>query len=108
MAPWRHHYPYPHYIRPYWSFVLDGVVAFVRPYDSYHAVENWAYWARDIDLELHLGSSGRFVFLGWHNVEVFELPLQQRGELYVSRPTCWPSYQSGRLLSVPMPPVFAY
>lgn len=56
------------------SFVLNHVVAILRPYNGFSAIVNWACWARDIELEFDMSSNGRFDFLGWQNMEGFASP----------------------------------
>lgn len=67
-----------------WYLVLDDVIAILLSYDLFYAIANWAYCAQDMDFEMRLRSSSRYVFLGWHNVEVFMLTPKPRVVFYAS------------------------
>lgn len=55
------------------SLALDDVFALSRPYDQLYSTAKCAYWACNIDIECHMPSSGRCVFLGWNSVKVLAL-----------------------------------
>lgn len=85
-----------------WYFILDEVVPVLPHYDQIFVIANQAYWVPDIDLEMRMFSSSRFVCLVCHNVEALALPPRWGGDLYVSCPAVWP------LLCVFSPPIFVY
>lgn len=53
------------------------------------------HWQRDVDFELHRRwrPQGDGIFIGWHNLELFSLPLRDRVSSYVSVPSWWASYE---------------
>lgn len=59
--------------------------------------DTWNYWAPDMDFEIRKHSSARCMFIGWHNVEAFALPPQQRSAIYGRHLFRWPPYKSCRL-----------
>lgn len=48
-----------------WPFILDDVVSISHRCDLLYPVANWAYCALDMDFEMCMPSSSRYVFLGW-------------------------------------------
>lgn len=71
---------------------------------------NDEYWAKDIYFEVcrpRRASQYRNVFVRWHFVEVFDIPPQCRGEVFVAVWLWWAYYQASRLLYVSSAPVLA-
>lgn len=84
-------------------------MTFMAPFDALWFIEGHEYWARDVDIKCHLRTASNApAFVGWHNVEIFELPRAERHKHYVIVPVCWALLEPPGVLLVPLPSVFAY
>lgn len=93
------------------SPIVDlSLCVFRWQYDRLWFMDNRNHWARDIDAEFRLrnGISGLKAFVGWHNLEYFDMKSLFRRRYYVAVPDWWEKYEPSRFLLCPSPSVYAY
>lgn len=78
--------------------------------DGLWLVDLHEYWERDGDFDTCMSTNRRLTktSAGWHNVEVFVLPLRDRPVVYVPVPGWWVDWEPSCLLFVTSPSAFAY
>ena len=86
-----------------------GMLAFDRPFNALWFLSRGQFWSDCVDFE-HRRRTGRTgLFAGWHNIELDDIPRNDRDRFFVQVPAWFRTgYEVDRLLQVPTPPIFAY
>ena len=85
-------------------------LCFDRPFDQLWFVgERTNFWYADCSFERRRRSGRTQLFVGWHNVELDDIPASRRHEVFLQVPASFQQrYETGELLGVPSPAVFVY
>lgn len=86
-----------------------SVTALPESVDDFDMLKNPMRCSREVVFEVLLRSRSRpNMIVGWHNVEIFNIPPSCVGELYVKVPSWWDEFEPSRALAIPTPTSFAY